>query len=166
MQRKCLKCGHTNGTSTGDALEACPQCGAIYSRVEAALAARAAGDPRAAMPRPAAASPASQPRAPARNNVDMRGFAETLRSESLYPTFRSLVKLFYWFWMVLAFCTFAGMLLMVFRGSGIERIGSTIGMVLLSMFFVLMARLTSEMSLMLADLSDAAVRLAANQSQE
>lgn len=34
MQRKCLKCGLANPSSTGEPLEACPQCGAIYSRVE------------------------------------------------------------------------------------------------------------------------------------
>lgn len=39
MQRKCLKCDHVHPEATGDELEACPQCGAIYSRVAAALAA-------------------------------------------------------------------------------------------------------------------------------
>lgn len=32
MERTCIKCGHTNASATGDELEACPACGAIYSR--------------------------------------------------------------------------------------------------------------------------------------
>ena len=40
MQRNCLKCGHVNSQAAGDALEECPGCGAIYSRVEASMAAR------------------------------------------------------------------------------------------------------------------------------
>lgn len=41
MQKTCLKCGHVNEFATGAELEACPSCGAIYSRVEAAIAAKA-----------------------------------------------------------------------------------------------------------------------------
>lgn len=55
MQRKCLKCGHRNPDATGSELEACPSCGAIYSRVEAAFAAK--GSVRAAAPPPAPAPP-------------------------------------------------------------------------------------------------------------
>ena len=51
--RTCLKCGHVNVASTGDGAEACPQCGAIYSRVEAAMAPKAE-----AMRRPQAERPA------------------------------------------------------------------------------------------------------------
>jgi len=40
MIETCLKCGHVNNASTGDDTEACPQCGAIYSKVEMAVAAR------------------------------------------------------------------------------------------------------------------------------
>jgi len=36
MIRKCLKCGESNPDATGDTLEACPKCGAIYTKVEAA----------------------------------------------------------------------------------------------------------------------------------
>lgn len=38
MQRKCLKCDHIHTGATGHELEACPQCGAIYTRLTAALA--------------------------------------------------------------------------------------------------------------------------------
>ena len=84
-------------------MEACPSCGAIYSRVEAAIAGRAAGE------RPISARGAStfgtgrvSPRA---DDLDVHAFAEVLRSESLYPTFRSLVKLFYWLFIALAVCS-------------------------------------------------------------
>ncbi|MBD9395746.1 hypothetical protein [Acidovorax sp. ACV01] len=36
MIETCLKCGHVNNASTGNDSEACPQCGAIYSKVEMA----------------------------------------------------------------------------------------------------------------------------------
>ena len=64
MLKHCLKCGHANPDATGAELEACPECGAIYSRVEAAMAARVAarrtttpeqpGEMAQAMPMPAA----------------------------------------------------------------------------------------------------------------
>ena len=51
MQKHCLKCGQANPAATGDEMEACPGCGAIYSRVEAAMAARAAAAQRRTTPR-------------------------------------------------------------------------------------------------------------------
>lgn len=41
MIKTCQKCGHMNPDATGDEMEACPECGAIYSRVAAAMAAKA-----------------------------------------------------------------------------------------------------------------------------
>lgn len=38
MRRTCLKCGHGNAAASGSELEACPLCGAIYSKVERASA--------------------------------------------------------------------------------------------------------------------------------
>lgn len=58
MQRKCMKCGHINEASNGHELEDCPQCGAIYSRVEDAIAS---GQFRKAAPRP---TPAPAPAVP------------------------------------------------------------------------------------------------------
>lgn len=49
MLRTCQKCNHANPSATGDALEACPECGAIYSKVAAAMAAKMQG---AGMPTP------------------------------------------------------------------------------------------------------------------
>ena len=63
MLKHCLKCGHANPCATGAELDACPQCGAIYSRVEAAMAAKAtaarvqkAGQITEAVPAPELAS--------------------------------------------------------------------------------------------------------------
>lgn len=174
MQRKCMKCGHVNETSTGHELEDCPQCGAIYSRVEEAIAS---GQFRPVAPRPpiapepvyppavpvVAASPPVGQTSGRSESVDVHNFAELLRSKSLYPTFRSLVKLFYWIWMLLAAVTAIGTLIALVMGTGITRYGGAIGGAFMTLFFVLVARITTEVSLMMADLSDAAVRLAATQ---
>ena len=40
MERTCLKCGHVNASANGSDLEACPKCGAIYAKVEQAIAQR------------------------------------------------------------------------------------------------------------------------------
>lgn len=42
MQRECLKCSHVNAASNGSDTEPCPQCGAIYSKVEDAVSAKQA----------------------------------------------------------------------------------------------------------------------------
>ena len=41
MQKQCQKCGHVNEAASGDVLEACPACSAIYSKVERAAESRA-----------------------------------------------------------------------------------------------------------------------------
>lgn len=38
--RTCLKCGHVNPAADGGYLEACPECGAIYTKVERAVRER------------------------------------------------------------------------------------------------------------------------------
>ena len=165
MQRKCLKCAHVNPAATGDALEACPSCGAIYSRVEAAFAARANGEQRPPVVRPMV-EPAPRANTQIPDDTDVHAFADTLRAESLYPTFRSLVRVFYWFFILLSVIAAIGTLVTLFRGSGIGRIGGTIGGVFMTLFFILIARLVSETSMMMADLSDAAVRIAESVSRK
>ena len=144
-------------------MEACPSCGAIYSRVEAAFATRASGERPISTRTTAPTSTFGSRSRQQSDDVDVYGFADTLRSESLYPTFRSLVKLIYWFFMALAICSGLAALYMLFMGSGVGRIGGVIGSVFMTLFFILIARLFSESSLMLADLSDATVRMAAAQ---
>lgn len=155
MQRKCLKCNKINDNATGDPLESCPVCGAIYSRVEAAWANREAG----ASP-PSRFGPSSRLPTP---SVDIATFADAMRRDSLYPTFRSLVRVFYLLWLFLAVCAVVGGLAMLILGTGSMRLWGLIGGAFWAVFFFIVARLTREMSLMLADLSDAAVRMAARQ---
>ncbi len=58
MLKTCQKCGHANPSATGDAMAACPACGAIYSKVAEAMAAKAQPAP-APTEQHAAASAAS-----------------------------------------------------------------------------------------------------------
>ena len=86
MQRKCLKCGRHNTAANGDELEACPACGAIYSRVAAALAAST--ESRTTEPSRLGCRASHRS-----GDVDAHDFAEMLRAESLYTTFRSLASI-------------------------------------------------------------------------
>lgn len=160
MQKTCLKCDHLNPTATGAELEACPSCGAIYSRVEAAMAGDA--PPRAA-PNLWSTQPPSRPRARGQNDEDngLEVFAERLRRKSLYPTFRSLVRLVYVLWLALAALSLVTGLGALFFSSGVARILAPIFGLFFALFFYFIGKICSEMSLMLADLSDAAVRIAA-----
>lgn len=157
MSRTCLKCGRANPSASGDPLEACPGCGAIYSRVEAAwgVGPNGAGASAAA---PAPVRP--PPSAPAAEVAPVSEFAVWMRLESLYPTFRSLVQLVYWLFVVLAVLCFAGALVGAWNGVGAARVGTFFGGLVMGLVFLIVAKVTREMSLMLADLADAAVRIA------
>ncbi len=48
MVRTCKKCGHVDQAGDAGELAACPKCGAIYSKVDLALAAKAAAEAEAA----------------------------------------------------------------------------------------------------------------------
>lgn len=154
MNRNCLKCGNTNPNASGDPLEACPSCGAIYSRVEAAWQARPNGASAGA------AAPAALPRGWAEPAESVAEFAIGLRVESLYPTFRSLVQVVYWVWVVLAVVCFGVALVGAWNGVGAARAGTFFGGLVLGLLFLIVAKVSREMSLMLADLADAAVRIA------
>ncbi|WP_287365160.1 hypothetical protein [Thauera sp.] len=150
MKKTCLKCGHANESATGDPAEACPSCGAIYSRVEAAWSAT---------PRPATANNV-RTFSPERDEL-VEAFAERLRGESLYPVFRSLVGVIYVVWMVLAALAVLAGVVAAWKSSGAAAFGSLLLGVFLGVFFAVIAKVTREVSLMLADLSDAAVHIAA-----
>lgn len=157
MNKTCLKCGHPNPNASGDPLEACPSCGAIYSRVEAAWGVR----PNGASAGAAAAAPVPPVApAPAAEVAPVGEFAVWMRLESLYPTFRSLVQLVYWLFVVLAVVCFAGALVGAWNGVGAARAGTFFGGVVVGLLFLIVAKVSREMSLMLADLADAAVRIA------
>jgi len=164
MIRNCLKCGHTNNEAVGDDLEACPGCGAIYSRVEAAWGLRptAGQAPRTAgATEPVTVTAASQPRARQEaDDVPIELFAERLRFASLYPTFRALVQMLYWVVLARAALRFAGGLYGAVAGEGSARVGALLVGTFLGVLFVVIAKVNRELSLMLADLADSAVRIA------
>lgn len=156
-QRKCLKCGHQ--TPYEDVSPAaCEACGAIYQKVEAARN------------RPADAATATE-RAPerpkAKADTPRRGvfqtrvpehklFAEGMRSESLYPTWRELVKWITLFWYGVALLGFV----VTAASAGLMSMPTYIAFIVAAVV-IIFSRATKELSLMLTDLADAAVRLAA-----
>lgn len=144
MQRICRKCGHVHKEATGAPMEACPSCGAIYSRVEAA---RAQGSHTPSQP-----TARSQPRA----IVPTQDYLAALRRNSNYPTFRTVVGVFVAIGYLLAIGP-------VIAFVGAIRSGSTTG-VLWSVFgfaaIIIGTRIFKEISFMIADGCDALVRLA------
>lgn len=165
MQRKCLKCGHRNPDATGSELEACPSCGAIYSRVEAAAAANKAIRPAAVAttvdapppppppPKPlAAALGGAAPRSRARDVP----YIDTLRATSNYPTFRQVVGLFAFFGYALAAIFVIAAIVGIVRGQ-VSMVG---GGAFMAIFLVVITRVGKELSLMMADAADAVVRTA------
>lgn len=155
--KKCLKCGHAAPYDSEPPV-ACPSCGAIYAKVEAAQAQGAGGPAsrfqdtapgRPAMPRP------SRPRRGS-DGADVHAFAERMREESLYPAWRKIVGIFTILGYVLAGLVLVGAFI-----AAQHSMGALFGGVVLAAFIALMARVSKELSLMLADLSDATVHLAA-----
>lgn len=161
--KQCLKCGHTAHFEGAPPL-ACPQCGAIYSKVEEAM--RTGANLRSTQATPSyansAAPQAAAPWAPARRTddegkgIDVHAFVRHMRGESLYPTWRKIVGLVTIVWYIVAVVALItgvastkGSFLGVLAGIGAAAV------------IALLARVGKELSLMLADLSDAAVRLAA-----
>lgn len=164
MQRECLKCHHVHTTAIGGDLEACPQCGAIYSRVEAIAASRGADSILPAGQR-AAHHKAVHPALAHARPIDVHGFAATLRTESLYPTFRGLVRIGHLFGLVLTGMSAIMAIMALFAYEGVARFGGFIGFGIATVFVYVFTRLMTELSLMFADLSDASVRTAANAEQ-
>lgn len=158
MQKNCLKCGHVNTSATGDDLETCPSCGAIYSRVEAALKTR---QTHATAPVPA--PPAR--RTPAPNPFTGKGrdgdFLEQLRRDSNYPTFRSVVGFFTWFGYVIAVLVAIGAVMTMWKVSFVTGWMALVAAIAIFVF----ARLGKEIWLMVADGCDALVRMAAQQER-
>jgi len=150
ISKQCLKCGQTASIDPSTTL-ACPHCGAIYSKVEAVAQTQA---PRRAVP----AAPIRQQTAGDGTDVDPAEFVDTLRAASIYPTFRAVANLLYWCGVVLAVLILLGGLSLSMRAGFPAAIGGIAGGLLVFIF----ARVGKEMSLMLADLSDATVRMAAN----
>ncbi|MDZ4282798.1 MAG: hypothetical protein U1C04_18790 [Hydrogenophaga sp.] len=146
--KKCLKCGHA-ASFNGDAPLACPSCGAVYAKVEQAA--------QTASVRPAAPRPAWPPSTRAMPGPkDHHDFARELRATSLYPTWRELVKWITRLWYAGAVIGFLATAI----GSSMAFAPTLIAFGV-ALAIVIIARAGKELSLMLTDLSDAAVRLSA-----
>ena len=146
--KRCLKCDHV-ANFEGQPPLACPQCGAVYSKVEEALRN---GPP--ARRRQEETSPTSRISDSA---LDVHAFAERMRDESLYPFWRKLVGLVTILGYILAGILLIAAIIAMSKASvtaGLVGIG-------IAAFVAIMTRVGKEASLMLADLSDATVHLAA-----
>lgn len=148
----CPKCGYTRRpTDTAPDYE-CPKCGVVYAKVaQAAELPEAWRDVRHV---PEVAPP------PSRRDGGLSDFVERLRLDSLYPTFRQLVSLMYFLGLILAGLALLGGVAGLIWGTGAARYGTLLFGVLTAAVGWVLARVMREMSLMLADLSDAAVRIA------
>lgn len=145
--KRCLKCDHV-ATFEGTPPLAGPQCGAVYSKVEEAL--------RNGPPVRRRQEESPPPSRISNTALDMHAFAEQLRDESLYPAWRKIVGLVTIVWYLVAVVAFIigilstnGSFVGVLAGAGAAA------------FIALFARVGKELSLMVADLSDAAVYMAA-----
>lgn len=167
--RNCQKCGQVNPTADQTDTAACPNCGAIYARVEAAIAAGnfrpiakrvAPVESDSLPPRPAIAVTTPTTITPALFNsiqptqASDKPFIETLREGSQYPTFRGLVRL----------STVVGYVIWGLGGSvaftvglASKNIAPAFGAAFMAILMIVITRVTKEAFLMLADLSDAAV---------
>lgn len=144
--KTCLKCNHST-TYEGSPPAACPVCGAIYSKVEEALRN---GPPVRRRQEDAVPSRLSAP------GPDVHTFAERMRDESLYPVWRKIVGL----------CTIITYIIAAVGvvASFVSAKGSITAMLVglaLSALVAIFGKAGKELSLMVADLSDAAVHLAA-----
>lgn len=163
----CLKCDHVNPHATGSETEACPQCGAIYSRVKAAAAAGKPVRPSRAVDsgfQQAAEASAPSPRKPAtpaqRRPFSRARYVESLRGDTNYPAFRTVVRFGLFFGYLLAVCALIGGGISAFKTGGTFwhlLIGAGAGALL-----YLLTRLWFELTVMIVDIADASVRTAEN----
>lgn len=141
----CPKCSKLNANTTGASDEACPYCGVIYAKAQ-----RSADVHRI--------------RAKATQTVaaaDGGRFIDQLRAESHYPTFRALVGLFYLVGLGL------GLIILVVGGV-VAWQGSVVGgiaVVVASLIVLILVKVGKEVSLMVADMSDASIHTAARADQ-
>lgn len=156
-QKQCLKCGHS--VSYQDAPPtACPQCGAVYSKVEAAFAP----------PAPATVAAREEARASTfgRNqrllddDIDVHDYASQMRRNSLYPMWRLLVN-------IATYAAYAIAAIIAIGAILNDDVGPMVtwGLTLFAALIAVFAKVMKELSLILADMSDATVRMAARGEQ-
>lgn len=170
---KCPKCGYVRKPEDQAPDYECPKCGVIYAKyrpeqelppeIKARLAREAAR--RKAIQADASEAQIEQPATPERepftpdDNLDL--FVARMRAASLYPTFRELVKIIYFAWLAVAALTALGGVAMLIALRDIVGFGVFISSLFFAVLFVVIARVSRELALMLVDLSDSAVRIAA-----
>lgn len=167
---KCLKCGHVNPHAAGSETEACPECGAIYSRVKAAAAAGKPVRPSRAVDSgfqqadtASAPTPRKQVTPSQRRPASRTRYVESLRNETNYPAFRTVVRFALFFGYFLAVCALIGGAVTSFRSGGTFwhlLIGAGAGA-----FVYLLTRIWFELTVMIVDIADATVRTAENSEQ-
>lgn len=157
MSETCPKCKHVNPMATGAVTEACPACGVIYAK-----ARMAASDPISRSP-PVSKPTRSQPR-PSESAPRYRDaaaeFIEELRATSHYPAFRTVVSFATWCGYIVAAILFTGAFFTWWKA---ESAGIWIGGMVFAIIIAITARVFREVSLMLADMSDATIRMARRQ---
>lgn len=145
MERQCLKCQHVANVP-GLPTDECPQCGAIYTRVEEHLRNKQAG----------AIAPTPKPQAQRRAQHSTRlSYVEDLRNETLYPTSRWWVNLVHTIITVVCAVGAIGALFVLTKSVAA-------GLAALAVLLVvwLTSRIAKEMCQMIVDLCDASVRTA------
>lgn len=167
--KTCLKCDHTRSADDPPPLTECPKCGAVYAKLEALVAAgtqiRPAASPtlpppleRAETPRPPPAPPAPPPTSSVRHR-DGEPFIDRLRRESLYRNFRGVNNVVFGIAVLVGGLLIIGGVIALFRG----EIEAGLGGVFAGLFVIVFFSAAKEGALMIADLSDAAVRMAERQ---
>lgn len=154
----CLKCKHKTAYEDTAPI-ACEACGAIYRKVEEALRSGTPSQHPGQSANPTPYKPAAPFAArPFKRETPIVEFVEIMRAESLYPTWRELVKWSTWLGYAIA------LLLLVLSGFAFKAgsINAGIGIIVGAIVVGIMARVWRELSLMVADLADAAVRTAAS----
>ena len=154
--RKCLKCYHVNPlTPSGDS---CPSCGAIYAKVEAAV--------REAQARPSARPTTAPSREAGRSTLgdqsrlpQQEPFVNVLRRESAYLTYRTVMRWMYGF--VLLICAGTAIAGLFAEGTAVKLLSISTALLV-----ALGATVVRDSVVMLADLSDATIRLAERADRE
>lgn len=156
--RQCIKCKHINLGATMTDVEACPSCGAIYSRVEAYMASDRAGSQRKPNDKPEfVASRFSSATHTKHVPVD-QDFVIVMRENSLYPVFRQLINIGTWLIYIFAALILIGSLFS-------KDVKIIISAIIGATFLVVFAKVVKEASLMVADLADATVIQASRQAR-
>ncbi len=137
----CPKCNKLNAQATGAPDEACPFCAVIYTK---------------ARPAPAVA-PSTAARVAQAVGAEGGGrFIDRLRTESHYPAFRTVVGLFYLVGLAVGLIALAVAGTVLWNGGLAAGIGGMVAGLLILIF----AKVGKEVSLMMADLTDATIRVA------